>query len=435
MVPCGTTCGSCETRMRSIDLLTTRRNELEGIVATSFTEARPHSVGFARRILRPSGADPVKHAPGFDLSSTLERTSYGGYPEVALAGFAIGGSERSEVSDEAIVSCHDVLERLAKRTGSGLVEFASDDIAVLGVADGLSSLLSWRSLPNPALRDWLLGLIEEHRTNGAWSERARDLAADLLDGRGRLRTGTRESHSDGLALDLCLRDAWPDVYQDVARTNQPAREHLLENLLKEVPPDVGDLERAAVWLGSLDLLVRQAAQSLVTSTEDVVRLLRNTQSALKRWMWEKTAQRSGVAPARWTIDKEQHVQSLLWTILYPVFGADLTEEEYLRGHGLTQPRYDLAISSLKLIIEVKFVRRKGDFKEVEEQVAGDSGLYFEDPGRFDRLVAYVYDDCDAPYPEQHDILRSALMRRDSRVVDVVVVSRPGTMPPRGARAT
>lgn len=421
--------------MRAGDLLSARRSELERILSASEREARPHSVGFARRILNSRTARRWEDAPDLGLAAVLERTSYGGYPEAALAGFVIGGGERSEVLDEAVASCQGVLERLRRRTGGALKEFASDDVAVLGVADGLRSLRSWKALSDTTLDGWLLRLIEEHRTNGAWSERARDLAADLLDGRGRLRTETRQNSPDGLALDLCLRDAWPDAYREVARVDQQARENLLENLLREAPPEQGDLERAAAWLGSIDLLVKQAAQSLAASTEDVVRLLNNTQSALKRWVWEENAQRFGAAPTRWMIDKEQHVQSLLWAILYPVFGADLTDEQYLHGYGLAQPRYDLAISSLKLIIEVKFVRRKGEFKEVEEQVAGDLGLYFEDPGRFDRLVAYVYDDCDTPHPEQHGLLRSALKSRDPRVADVVVVSRPGMLPPRSKRAT
>jgi hypothetical protein len=55
-------------------------------------------------------------------------------------------------------------------------------------------------------------------------------------------------------------------------------------------------------------------------------------------------------------------------------------------------------------LQVKFARERRDFGEIEEQVYGDLGLYFEDPERFDRLVVYVYDDCDTQYPGQYDIL-------------------------------
>ncbi len=71
---------------------------------------------------------------------------------------------------------------------------------------------------------------------------------------------------------------------------------------------------------ALDLLVKQAAQSLVTSPSDVVHLLENAQSVMKRWVWEESARRKGADPARWLIDNEYHVQSVLWAVLYPIFG-------------------------------------------------------------------------------------------------------------------
>jgi hypothetical protein len=164
-----------------------------------------------------------------------------------------------------------------------------------------------------------------------------------------------------------------------------------------------------------------------------VRLLQNTQSAMKRWVWEESARRRSTDPARWLIDNEYHVQSFLWAVLYPIFGSDLRDEQYLIGYGLKQPRADLIIVGLKLIIEVKFVREKRDFSEIEEQVSGDLGLYFEDPERLDRLVVYAYDDCDSQHPEQYDILKGALKARDQRIDDVIIVRRPGMLPPRNER--
>ena len=65
-------------------------------------------------------------------------------------------------------------------------------------------------------------------------------------------------------------------------------------------------------------------------------------------------------------------------------------------------------------------------------MAGDAGLYFREPARFDRLVAFVYDDCDRAQPERYAALTTALKRRE-RVADVVIVRRPGMIPDRGAR--
>ena len=419
--------------MKPTDLLSARREELESIVSASIQDASAHSLGFSRRVLGQPFFGSEADAALPDPASTLDHIVYGGYPEAAYLGFSIGGRPYSEVPTNVIDSFVSSMDRLSGRTGTGLQDFASDDVAVLGIADGVSSLVGWNTDKAPGFAEWLRNLINEYRAEAAWSVRARDLAADLLDHRGRLRTTPQETRLEELTLDLCLREAWPDVFLGTTYPNETTRELLLSTLLAKSAPEPGDLERSSVWLKSLDLLVRQAAQSLVTSTEGVIRLLKNTQSALRRWVWEETARRKGRYAARWVIDNEYHVQSLLWTILYPIFSSDLRDEQYLPGYGLAQPRYDLGIVSLKLIIEVKFVRQKSDFKAVEEQIAGDLGLYFEDLDRFNRLIVYIYDDCDTQHPELYDVLRSVLMQRDQRIVDVVFVRRPGMMPARGER--
>jgi hypothetical protein len=395
--------------------------------------ARSHSLGFARRVLGPDYTESADSEGEWDPSGIVDRAVYGGYPELARAGFFLGSRDRSDAAEGFLEGYLAVLVRFSKRAGSGISEFAQDDIAVLGVADGVSRLVSCEMPGARALEGWLLHLIDTHRTPGAWSARARDLAADLLDGRGRVRTKVGQTGPGEGALDLCLREAWPGAFLNAPLPDERTRQSLLQNLLGDRTPDVGDLEKASVWLRSLDLLVRHAAQSLATSASDVVRLLQNTQAAMKRWVWEEAGSRRNADPARWLIDNEYHVQSFLWAVLYPIFGSDLRDEQYLIGYGLKQPRADLIIVSLKLIVEVKFAREKRDFGEIEEQVAGDLGLYFEEPERFDRLVVYVYDDCDTQHPEQYDVLKNALKSRDQRVEDVIIVRRPGMLPPRKGR--
>jgi len=190
-------------------------------------------------------------------------------------------------------------------------------------------------------------------------------------------------------------------------------------------------DRTTTWLTVIDALVRESRSARAPTVAEAVLLLRNVQSALKRWPWKERSRR-GVPPSRWLIDDEADVQALLWTILAPVYGADLVDEHYLPHWGHVQPRCDLGILSLRLIIEVKIVRTPADFRMVEEQVAGDTGLYFREPGRFDRMVVVIYDDCDRPQPERYTTLVTALTRRE-RVADVVIVRRPSMIPDRSAR--
>jgi hypothetical protein len=190
-------------------------------------------------------------------------------------------------------------------------------------------------------------------------------------------------------------------------------------------------DRTAVWLTVIDALLQESRAPRAPTVAGVVALLANVQFALKRWPWKECSRR-GVMPSRWLIDDEADVQALLWAILAPVYGPDLVDETYLPHTGQMQPRADLGILSLHLIIEVKIVRIPADFRAIEEQVAGDTGLYFREAGRFDRMVAFVDDDCDRPQPERYAGLVTALKRRE-QVADVVIIRRPSMIPDRSTR--
>lgn len=195
---------------------------------------------------------------------------------------------------------------------------------------------------------------------------------------------------------------------------------------------MSDVPRAAVWLCALDRLIAGATTSLVPSVSDTARILRSVQHALKRWRWESQSTRRGVIPARWLIDDEYDVQALLWAILYPIYQSALVDEAYLPNWGNVQPRVDLGVTTLKLIIEVKIAREPRDFAKFEEQIAGDLGLYFKVTSQFDRMIVFVYDDCDKAHPERYQSLTNALMQRE-RIEDVIVVRRPSMIPRRGQR--
>ena len=207
----------------------------------------------------------------------------------------------------------------------------------------------------------------------------------------------------------------------------------MEALLTSPLPTDGELERAAVWLEALTVLVRRISAELVPDIDTLVDTLRATQSALRRWVWEAKPHRHGVAPARWLIDTEAHVQAFLWAVLEPRFGDWLVDEQYLPGYGQMQPRFDFGVTGLKTIVEVKIARSVIDFAKIEEEVAGDLGVYFSVPMRYDRLVAYIYDDCDVARAERYDTLRTALLQRDTRISDVIIVRRPSMIPDRSGR--
>lgn len=415
--------------MNPQDLLDSRKTALSRIIRDAVEESPPTSVGFAVCVLAESQESSV--IAGSRIAQLDGgKIEYGGYPDLALWGFRFWRQDSPNARD--MESFKAGLARLHSRGETGVDTFAGDDVALLGVAIGLWRLLKLGDQEARAHIDWLIPLIDKTPRIISWSFRMRALAGDLLDSRGRLRVSPNLNGTDETALEVVLRDVWQEVFINSTTLDLQTQSALLNRLLSDYQPHQGDLERAVVWLKALDILVDYASRALFPSISDTIYILENVQHALKRWKWEDKAQRKSTMPARWLIDDEYDVQSLLWAILYPIYGSELVDETYLANWGFVQPRADLGILKIKLIIEVKFARSPNDFAEFEEQVSGDLGLYFKDPGQFDRMVVFVYDDCDTAHPEKYDSLRNALKKRE-RIEDVVFVRRPGMLPDRNQR--
>jgi hypothetical protein len=123
------------------------------------------------------------------------------------------------------------------------------------------------------------------------------------------------------------------------------------------------------------------------------------------------------------IDNEYHVQNMLWVILAPIF-PDLDDEEWLKSLGQHHPRADLAIPSLRVIIEVKFARENGKFSDIIQEVAADASTYLQNGSGYTSMVAFVWD--DAARTEEHAELRQGLVRIRG-VSDAIVLPRPRKM--------
>jgi len=392
----------------------------------------PTSRGLAFRLLSNQTTFGEASIPQIETEHAIADAAYGGIPAIAMAGFGLGAEPNAVLADTAEAFLR-AIRRVQGRPSGGRDQIADDDMAILGIADGLARIAAISVKGIDKEIRWIAGIADGPTTGPLWSRRARALAADLLDHRGRLRADFELANPDALALDLCLRRIWPTAFKGVGYPPRDAQQELMGDLLSRRAPVVGELERAAVWVGALRVLTGEVSATLVPDVHAVACILAATQGGLKRWVWEDRAGRAQIDPARWLIDDEAHVQAFLWSVLYPTFGAHLRDEQYLPGFGLKQPRYDFGIINLKLIVEVKLVRTRADFKKVEEEIAGDTGLYFSDPTKYDRMIAYVYDDCDNHHPELYDSLRHALRQRDARIVDVIIVRRPGMIPGRANR--
>ena len=421
------------------DVLGSRRRVLENIVRDSFDDAPAQVQGFVVRVLEAQNWDKDSDRPYQEetLEGWLEAARFQGYPALARAGFGLAAA-RGEMADATQMARFiQFTEQQRGRPRSRQAELAGDALALLGIADGLRAVQRMGAGNAQGLetaRRWTRALLEQHGGSDARLGRARLLASDLLDDEGRF--GRRVAQSDDTrvaALDLCLWRGWSDVLRNVEHADAGRRRQLFKALLTAEPPGQGEVVHAASWLCALDVLTDAMATVVVPDVNQVSRILARTQGSFRRWRWEKRTRREGRMRARWLIDKEADVQAFLLAVLYPYFGDDLEDEQYLQGFGLRQGRFDFAVTSLGLIVEVKVMRTASSVADIEAEIADDLALYFNRENPFKALIVYIYDDNDAPQPERYPTIRDSLKRRDERIIDVVVVQRPSMIPDRDGR--
>jgi hypothetical protein len=185
-------------------------------------------------------------------------------------------------------------------------------------------------------------------------------------------------------------------------------------------------QRAAMQLAALTNIRERLPTIAVQRPDvaDVATLLRGMPRSLAQWTWEERPATRGGTARQWHVDHEYHVQNLLWVLLAPIF-PDLRREEYTDAVGPLQPRIDLGVPSLRLLIEAKFWRRSLSASKLVEQIASDVSIYFATARAYDSLLVFIWD--DARRTEEHALVERA-MKQLQRVADVVIVPRPAKMP-------
>jgi hypothetical protein len=92
-----------------------------------------------------------------------------------------------------------------------------------------------------------------------------------------------------------------------------------------------------------------------TVPAEIAEVLRRVPDGLRHWTWESNVRFKNYQPRQWHIEHEYHVQNLLWFLLAPML-PDALKEVPLRQIGGMSPRPDILIPSMRLVIEVKFLR-------------------------------------------------------------------------------
>lgn len=235
-----------------------------------------------------------------------------------------------------------------------------------------------------------------------------------------------DTRSNSSLYELALMD-W--VVRNQMHLHEPSKEKLAEdrqNILFQAATDLrfeSAPQAAFIWASIVSILFH-ALGAAALQPRDVVAVLRNFESAMKRWRWDGEDVQK---PIQWPITKEREVQDILWLILRSYF-QDVIDEDALPKLGHSTYKADFGIGSLKLIIEAKFATSKDDFKKIEKEVQEDCIPYLRD-SRYQSLIVFIYD--DSASVQEHDTTCQALMHIPG-IVDVVIVSRPSQLGSRSA---
>ncbi|MYC15515.1 MAG: hypothetical protein F4Y39_17470 [Gemmatimonadetes bacterium] len=250
------------------EILSTKRDRLLRVIEDSFQQCTPHSAAFVLRILPEIDRQ-------LDLSTIANESTLGHYPQIATLGFSIGSGNKYYTENFL-----DGLNRLQRRTEPGLQDFASDDIAILGVADGLRHLEDTETTKE--LKKWLLEIVNISQSTKDWSYRMRALAGDLLDTTGRLKTDP-DFDTCGFALEETLRTIWPDQYSQIPEPARDTRRKFFKDLLTQDPSQAEDIEMATIWFKAIDVICDKAVEKILTEEDNAaIELLGKIKSNIDR---------------------------------------------------------------------------------------------------------------------------------------------------------
>jgi hypothetical protein len=269
----------------------------------------------------------------------------------------------------------------------------------------------------PGFAEWLSGILQDGRLqpSGRFQALLREHVRMLLTGQTAAVHTQQDDDVSVLALRYWMASAGTAHPPDTAEHRELQKRIASEALrtdLAQLP-----VSRIALIYCAVARILDASIDQAILSHSHLVTILSRFEAAMRRWRCDDD---SVTHPIQWPITAEREVQDILWLILRPVFD-DLVAEEVLPMLGHSTYRADFGIPSLGILIEVKYVRKSGDFKEIEKQVLEDSVAYLNGVTAYKEIVVFIYD--ESASVQEHDTTATAL-RGIHRISDVIIVSRP-----------
>lgn len=101
----------------------------------------------------------------------------------------------------------------------------------------------------------------------------------------------------------------------------------------------------------------------------------------------------------WTVTREDDVRDLLYVMLRPIV-FDISKEEAIPSRGGTHKFVDLCSNAVKLMLEVKWIAKSGQWKKIVEQIHVDTQSYITHPACENLIFVIVDSARDIPDPKK-----------------------------------
>jgi hypothetical protein len=267
-------------------------------------------------------------------------------------------------NNDAISNFSEALDNLSKRdlfSGSH-VAFPFDPIVFLGLVLGIKGLPKTKK--SKSHHDWLISVLKERLKRGNitpfHSIFYKYIEVELSNKQISIAL-PEDSPIDESAFSIWGTKKGYFNLQNPDRLDYLERSFLLlllTNDIKQTEP-----EKASIILFAANSVIEGGINRVLRSPNIVIDILSKFEASMKRWRYDND---SLSTPIKWPITAEKEVQDILWIILRPYF-RDLIDEETLPKLGHSSYKPDFAIPSLRTLIEVKFARKKSDFKDIEKE--------------------------------------------------------------------
>ncbi|SEK81063.1 PD-(D/E)XK nuclease domain-containing protein [Parapedobacter koreensis] len=327
----------------------------------------------------------------------------------------------SERNSDLLPILIDGLQRTASRSpmivGVGPAAFYNDAIALFGLALGARRADTGMK---KNIAKWMRSFIPNSvGTLPPWKQSLMAAALFVLED----NTVINFDHTHASEMELALYSRGINCFSPTSF------DRIYQAVCNGAIREEGDIAFIAARLQSIDYLMNHlpAISINMPTIPQVVQVLSNLTPAFRRWVWEDSAKTKTSAPQKWDVQNEYHVQSLLYFILAPLF-PDLEDEFYLETTGQLNPRADIGLPSINLIIEVKYLRQGKSFQKMLEEIAADATLYFKKESvykdKYNQMLVFLWDDSNRTH--DYGIFRNGV-RSFNNISDVVVMARPGVI--------